>query len=48
MTLKARTVDGTRTYTRDNIVQVILGVQFRLPATVGIAYAFYTGKSSGK
>ena len=35
-------------YARDNIVQVILGVQFRLPATVGIAYAFYTGKSQGK
>ena len=35
-------------YTRDNIVQVILGLQFRLPATAGIAYAFYTGKSQGK
>lgn len=35
-------------YTRDNIVQIILGLQFRLPATFGVAYAFYTGKSSGK
>lgn len=35
-------------YARDNIVQVILGLQFRLPATLGVAYAFYTGKSTGK
>ena len=35
-------------YARDNIVQVILGLQFRLPATLGVAYAFYTGKSKGK
>lgn len=31
-------------YGVDNVGQLIIGLQFRLPATVGIAWAFYRGK----